>query len=356
MSADERAVFSAAELLRWQEAGCQLESSRSDFYAGLLGRLAADAERGDPRVAALLERAPMTIHAAPPLRLLGGLHRGVLTGEFTDLAATWPDVDGTGGDIAGAHREVVRLLAEPPATLLDTMTRDPQTNEVGRAAVLAPGLAFVAAETGLPIRVFEIGASAGLNLRLERYSYSAAGARWGDSSSPLRFTDRDYVGTPPLASNPVVVERRGCDIHPIDATTADGATTLLSYVWPDQSARITRLRAALAVARDFPVTIDAASADEWVDERVRTEPGTVTVLMHSVMWQYLPPAVQQSVRAILTDRGGATDAAPIVELALEPGPTIVDMDLTVTRWPDGAPRLLARCGGHGPPLRWGGDL
>ena len=91
-------------------------------------------------------------------------------------------------------------------------------------------------------------------------------------------------------------------------------------------------------------------------EHLVAAPGTVTVLMHSVMWQYLPPEVQRSVAGVLAERGArATADAPLALLALEPGPTIVDVDLTLTVWPGGDPRLLARCGGHGPPVRWGID-
>lgn len=356
MSTDEPVVLGAADLLRWQEAGCQLASSPSAFYAALLGRSADDTERGDAAVASLLERAPMTIGAAPPLRMMGGLHRGVLTGEFAALAAAWPAPDGTGGDPDRAYEEMRRLVADPPASLLDAMTRDPQTNEVGRSAALAAGLATIGAETGLPIRLFEIGASAGLNLRLDHYAYSVGGHTWGDRGSPLQFDDTHYEGTPPFDGTVVVAERRGCDLHPIDATTPDGATTLLSYVWPDQAARITRLRAALAVAREQPVVIDRASADDWVAEHVVARTGAVTVLMHSVMWQYMPAAVQQAVEATMHDRGSrATEAAPVAWLSVEPSPRIVDMDVSVTVFPGGARQVLGACGGHGPPVRWTPD-
>ncbi len=353
MSTDEPAGLGAAELLRWQEAGCRLASSPSAFYAALLGRGAEDTERGDATIARLLERAPMTIGAAPPLRMMGGLHRGVLTGEFAALASAWPAPDGTGGDPDRAYDEMRHLAEDPPASLLDAMTRDPQTNEVGRSAALAAGLAAIGAATRLPIRLFEIGASGGLNLRLDRYSYSVGGRAWGDPDSPLRFDDTHYEGRPPFDPAVVVAERRGCDLHPIDATTAEGATTLLSYVWPDQAARISRLRAALDIIRDEPVVIDRASADDWVAEHVGAHAGTVTVLMHSVMWQYLPTAVQQAVDATMRDRGArATAAAPVAWLSVEPSPRIVDMDVSVTVFPGGTRRVIGACGAHGPPVRW----
>ena len=348
--------FSVLELLRWQEAGFGLSATKSEFYGGLFRRFIDDCEHGSTTLGALIARAPMTLTAAAPLRLMGGLHRGVLTGEFAELAAAWPAPDGTNpGDVDRAYDQIQLLVADPSASLLDALTRDPQTNEVGRAAALAAGLAQIASEVVLPIRLFEIGASAGLNLRLDRYAYAAGGHSWGDPHSMLRFDGRDFIGVPPFDAAPVIVERRGCDIHPIDASSDDGATTLLSYVWPDQTARIARLRAALTAARTVPVTIDQASADEWVIEHVLARPGTTTVLMHSVMWQYMPAAVQQSVSNVMHERGTtATAAAPIAWLQLEPTPATVEMELALTVWPGGHRRVLGTSGAHGAPVRWTG--
>ena len=53
-----------------------------------------------------------------------------------------------------------------------------------------------------------------------------------------------------------IVERRGCDIAPIDVGGADGETTVLSYVWPDQGARLARLRGAIEVARRVPARLE----------------------------------------------------------------------------------------------------
>ncbi len=354
MTPEQTPEFSASELLRWQEAGCRLGESPSEFYAALFGRFAQDCDRGDTAIARLLAHAPMTLNAAPPLRLMGGVHRGVLTGEFPTLAAAWPSPDGTHmGDVELAYEEIQRLAADPPASVLDAMTRDPQTNEVGRSACLAAGLAQIVAETSLPVRLFEIGASAGLNLRLDHYFYSAGSSSWGDPHSRLRFDDAHFLGHPPFDATPVIVERRGCDIHPLDGATNAGATTLMSYVWPDQTARIERLRSALAVARTMPVVLDRASADDWVKEHVAPLAGTVTVLMHSVMWQYMPAAVQQGVAETVQElAAGATMEAPTAVLEMEPVANTIAMELAITIWPSGERRVVGHCHGHGPPLTW----
>lgn len=341
--------FDAVTLLHFQAEACRNSTARSPFYAQLLDRLTAQARAGGP-VLALFEHMPARIGAAPALRLLGALHREVLAGRAPDLAAHWP------GDPDAALRAAEPLLEAPPASLLDALTRDPQTNEVGRAPGLAAGLAEAARRVGgLPIRLFEIGSSAGLNLRLDRFWYDAGDGRcWGDPASPLRFEGDAFVGRVPFGAVPTTIaERRGCDLNPIDATTAEGSLRLRSYVWPDNPQRMQRVDAALEVAATLPVVIDAASADDWVDEHLHPADGALTVLVHSIMWQYLPPGAQERIRTVLSERGGATRAsAPLAWVRLEPAPDFTMADVRLTTWPDGTEHVLATSGYHSPPVTW----
>ena len=299
----------------------------------------------------------MTLNAAPPLRMMGGVHRGVLTGEYSEIAAAWPSPRHPLGDIDAAHAAIFRLCQKPSESLLDSMARDPQTNEVGRAAALAVALSLVVAQTELPIQLLEIGASAGLNLRIDQFACRAGDWRWGPSDASLHFGEHAYLGMPPaglagvVGRTDVIIERRGCDIHPIDSTSDDGALTLTSYIWPDQFERLTRLDAAIAVARDLPAVVDQASADDWLDARAHPSRGCATVVMHSVMWQYMPDDVQARASAVLRERGErATSSAPFFEVALEPTPNALELRLSITSWPGGRRRELASCGGHGPPV------
>jgi hypothetical protein len=348
--------MNAADRYRLQARSCREGISASPFYAELLDALADDAERGGPaaRVLAPIDDLPVT--AATPLRLLGGVHRAVLAGRLPELAARFPSTGGD-GDAPRAVPALVAVLDDPPADVVAALGRDPQTNEVGRAAALAVGLA-VAARRGdapaTPLRILEIGASAGLNLRLDRFAYAVGGAVWGDLQSPVRF-DRpgDYEGRPPFRADVAIIERRGCDLHPIDATGADAAHTLLGYVWPDQQARLERLRGALEIAAAMPVTIDAAAAGDWVDEHAHPRPGVATVVFHSVMWQYLPKEERHRIRTVLIERGAAaTPDAPFAWLRLEPSRDWTGTELRILRWPGGTDELLATSGYHGPPVRY----
>lgn len=345
----------AANLFRIQAAGCRMAGSPSPFYATLLDGLAADAATGGPSAAVIADVVDLGLAAAIPLRLLGGVHRGVLAGELPSLARHFPSVGGD-GDAEAAVGELIAILTEPTVTIRNALDWDPQTNEVGRASALAVGLGVIANATRLPLRLLEFGSSAGLNLRLDRYWYGT-GSGWGDPNSPVRFEasafEFDEAAVDVFACPPNVVDRLGCDVNPLDASTDEGAMTLLGYIWPDQHDRAARLRAALAVARDSPVSILRMNADDFVAERLVPSPGVTTVLMHSIVWQYLPSASQRRIEQVVTDRmSSASTSAPLAWLRFEPRPDQAHPETRIRVWPH-APesQLVATSTYHGPPVR-----
>jgi hypothetical protein len=233
----------------------------------------------------------------------------------------------------------------------------PQTNEVGRSAALLGGLLRSVAEHSLPVRLFEIGASGGLNLLAERFRYSDdLGDTWGDPDSPVLLDGAWEGGRVPMDVQVDVVERGGCDINPVDATTEDGRLTLTSYVWPDMTARHTRLAGALAVAGEEPVDLVRADAASYV-EGLGLADGHLTVVWHSVMWQYVPRAQQQRITARLAALGEqATREAPLVHLFAEPTrrePQDRHRFWVVGhRWPGGERQYLGQMAPHGIPVVW----
>ena len=338
-------------LLRFFSGQC--DSLGSPFYAALLLDLADDFQAGGPTATVLTPHAWRPGGDAVPLRLLGGVHRLVLEGAAPELAVHFPSVGGDGD--ATATWPVLRAFLEERAAELDgPLSRPPQTNEVGRSVGLVGGMLVMAAETGLPLRLLELGSSAALNLRLDRYWYEAAGTGFGDPASGVRFVDRYAGGVPPLGAGIIVAERRGCDRDPIDAATDDGRLTLLSYVWPDQTARFELLRGALDVARDFPVAVDRDDITRWLRERLRDPvEGVATVVFHSIVWQYLDDAERAEVVGTFTEAGArATAGAPLAWLRLEGTPDLHHAEVRLTTWPGGEERLLATTGFHGGAVEW----
>lgn len=356
MLADETDRERVVAHLRQQADACK--DLGSPFYANLLLALATDAA-ADGITAWLLRqgRGQDLQDMALALRLLGGVHRLVLSGSAPALAVHYPSVGGD-GDAEAAVGPFLALVAEHESTVRDALRRAPQTNEVGRAATLVGALQHLVAARPLPVRLVELGASAGLNLRCDWFEIRTVGGdSYGRPGSPA-VLERAWRGRlPPSSTRPVeIVERLGCDPYPLDPTSADGALTLTSYVWPDQPERLARLRGALAVASKVPATVERAGAADFL-ERVGLRRDSWLVVWHSIMWQYLGTAERQAVLHRLDQLGaGATPEAPLAHVAFEPARGGEEFRVTVQTWPDvglgSGVQVLGRAAPHGIPVDW----
>jgi hypothetical protein len=336
----------------------------SPLYRRLLDVTVRDVEAGGPCAAVLTRVDPNLdpVADAVVLRFLGGVHRLVLDGRAPDLGAHYPsaggrfDPDEPSDRIAELSAAFLEVVADHRDELIEALDRGIQTNEVGRCAALLVGFLEVASRCGLPLRVLELGASAGLNLRWDHYRYEGgeAGTAWGDPRSPLRL-DLYAEPRPMLDGHAVVVERRGCDRSPLDPLRPDGRLALRSFVWPDQVDRLSLLDAAIEVARTVPAAVDEADAAEWLEAQLPAPtPGAATVVYHSIVWQYLPSQSRSGIVDHL-DRIGrtASTSAPVAWLRLEPGADPARAaEVRLTVWPDGRQRVVARSGYHLGPVRW----
>ncbi|MDQ3529053.1 MAG: DUF2332 domain-containing protein [Actinomycetota bacterium] len=356
-----RSPPAAADLRTWavwhldvQAAACA--HLGSPLYAELLRRAADDVRADGPTWDVLTAHASRDPGDAMGLRLMAAVHRLVLTGAAPALAAHYPSVGGSTGT-QGAWDAFRTVLVEHRDTLLESVGRPCQTNEVGRSATLAPAFLYLAATTGLPLRLLEVGASAGLNLRWDHYRYaddSPGGPGWGDPASAVRITGTWQLPAALTGVTPDIAERRGCDPRPIDPTSEVGRLSAMAPVWADQCHRFGRLRGALTIAERVPATVDAAGVRDWLPRRLdAAAPGSTTVVFHSVVWQYLGSEDQAALRDGLAAAGRrAAPAAPLAWLRMEPEADALAFVVRLTRWPGGAEQVLAVSGPHGPPVRW----
>ena len=309
----------------------------------VLARCVAEWIDDEPVASLLAPYADARVGDMVPLRLLSAVHRLALEREAPEVAIYLPTTGGTAprsdSDRAGLRRAFLATLDAHREEIAASLARVPQTNEVGRTVGLAALLRRVQRGFGLPVRLHEIGCSAGLSLRV-------------DELIAEDVVDADQIGWGEL---PRVRERVGCDLAPVDITTTEGRLTLTSYVWPDQAERFERLRRALDIAGRVDVTLLAADALDHV-RGLRLEPGTTLVVWHSAMWLYLPEDVRAGIRVSLDDLGReATPDQPLVHIALEPTGHRREeqhrFTLTMTAWPglDGLPAGVEVPWGTAPP-------
>ena len=289
-----------------------------------------------------------------PLRLAAGLHDLALQGlpPFAELWAA-PAV-ATEMALGQAARHAGR---EHAATLAAFLASAPQTNEVQRSAVLLPGLKAVAAATGLPLYLLELGASAGLNLWCDQFAVRADAWAHEPVRPPLALQVQ-WRGAPPPTAVPHVVGREGCDLAPLQLADAAQQRKLLAYIWPDQPERLARMRQALVAASTLqtthPVHLQAADALDFARQALaQVRPGRATVVMHSVFWQYLPADTQAALRATLEAAlAGALPDAPVAWLSMEHPGADAPCELRLRLAPHGIDTRLALCHSHGTWVEW----
>src|SRR5690606_13911517 len=128
--------------------------------------------------------------------------------------------------------------------------RSIQTNEPLRLAPLLP----VLSEIDGPIALLEIGASGGLCLYPDHYSYRFVDADGMlkaaldpvSGVSPVVLTS-EVRGPMPLVRMPEIVWRAGIDLAPLDARDPRDRAWLRGLVWPGETGREERIAAALDI-------------------------------------------------------------------------------------------------------------
>lgn len=316
----------------------------------------------------VLAAAPDPRQRRPNL-LFAAIHDLLLAGYDHRLARYYPSLGGDLPPDGGADEALQDLVRSARDELLSRVrTRATQTNEVARCGALWPALRQVAARFDGPLTLIELGSSAGLLLHLDRYRYDLGGATSGRSTSPVGIAPKLVAARPPAGHDPMITQRVGVDLSPLDPRDADDARWLQACVWPEHIQRLELLRGALQVARrHHDVEVVVGDIVEILPEVLAdAAPDSVPVVMHSAAVAYVEAAGRAAVARVIEDVGERRDLAwlslegpflePFASLseAAGPAPEDVAFCLGLTVFTEGRrdDSLLARAHPHGRWLEW----
>ena len=326
--------------------------------APVTGRICAalaDAIDGDSETGRrVLGWAGEPVADALVLRLVGGLHALHRARVSRDLSGVFL---GETIDPATVRSLLGRALIDYDADLLPWLEGPPQTNEPGRSAALMTGLLHLARRFGPKFELLEMGSSAGLNLLIDRYRFDLGGVTVGPVDSPVLLKP-DWRGPPPPDVPVEIVSVRGVDIAPLDVSNDAAAKRLEAYVWVDAAERQDRLTRAIAMLREHGVALDRGDAADWIETRLTApqEADVTRVVIHSVVWQYLPRSTADRIRAAMKAAGArAMHERPLGWITMEPRRDLARHEVSVRSWPDGdARRVVAYAHAHGAWIETGG--
>jgi hypothetical protein len=315
----------------------------------------AQAIGGDEAMKALAARArPGQPHAN---LLLGAVHFLILRGARYPLARFYPTVGGTVSaeaedpypdfrDFVAQHRASIEALIEARVT---------NTNEVGRSALLHPGLRVIAGQVDAPLGLIEIGPSAGLNLIWDSY-----GVRYTEDGEAVATVHADAPlvidcalrgkAVPPTGPAPRIASRLGLELNPVDLSNDDDRDWLRALIWPDQVARLERLDRAIALFRAHKPPILAGDALALLpDVLARVPRDQVPVVYHTIAVYQFSHEMREALESMLVIAGLRR---PVWRLSFEfDGSLYV---LSAVRYADGTREetRLANCHPHGTWLEW----
>ena len=351
ISMDEHTVLRA---LDWQAVHAENNGAPC---TGLIVRAFVPLLQSRTKVAERMRNWPgLSLEDAMPLRLAGGLHNLHLTGADDRLG---PIYAGEVTDQAAVDAIVLAVVQAHDERLVEWFSGPPQTNEAGRSAGIMAQLLWLSVRPELSnatkFELNEVGASAGINTMMDRFAFDLGGVRAGPASSPMLIKP-EWRGPPPPQGAVEITAIEGCDLAPMDLTDPALALRLKSYVWPDMPARLARIDAAIALARDKPPRVAKMDAADWVEQRLATPqaPGVARVLFHSIVWQYLPPEGRARIEVAMAKAGAAaTRERPLAWVTVETNRATFRHELRVRFWPGGEEEvLLGQAHAHGVWVEW----
>jgi hypothetical protein len=289
----------------------------------------------------------------PTILFFAALHHLVLRHSDEDLAAWYPSVVGDDARPADGAGPAFLAFCAAHHDELDELvrTRMVQTNVVRRSTALRFALAVVAQRSSEPVHLVEVGTSAGIHLRQDRFRIRLGDQVSGPADPALELVcEWRGDGPPPdLSIQPTIASATGVDLHPVDARSEEDRRWLRALVWPENLAAAAELEAALRVVADDPPRMLTGDIVDLAPQLDRELDGT-RVVFHAATRGHVPPdrraAFDDAIAALGT--GG-----PLAHVAMETPhrgePRSASSDphhvLTLT-WRDEPPAALAYVEAH----------
>lgn len=324
----------------------------SPLYAALAGEI-AEADIIQRIIAARRpgQPAPNMILAATHFLILRGTDHPLKDYYQTAGGARAPDgaLVGLFLDFCRAHETALTALVAARAT---------NTNEAGRSALIAAGLAHLSRRERKPLYLIELGPSAGLNLNFDRYAYRYLGesgeeraAFWAPSRLTIDCVAKGAAVPDLGAAPPAVPGRIGLERDPVDVENADDRDWLRALVWPERAERHQRLAAAIDIARDYPPPVEKADAIVDLSPTLNRAPAKARpCVFHTAVTYQFTDEARAALDAVFVE---TSHRRPLARLALEWREGDI-YPLTLTRYDRGVAieAVIALCDPHGRWIEW----
>ena len=347
VSADEDQFRKLAQIFkRFSE---EIFPGSSPLYAALSKAIAEDID--------VLDIASSARGRPVPNLLFAAVHYLLLSGVDSTLSSFYPSLTPDPRPKSEAYPHFREFCLTNESAFRELLsTRLVQTNEVSRCAYLLPAFSLIADDNpSLPLSLVDIGASAGLHLLWDRYSYEYAGhAVTGDTSSPVRIVAGVRGDNmPPIPSSfPPVAFSIGLDLNPVRLADPDSALWLRALIWPEHERRAAQLQAAIGLAIDNPPTLLAGNALETLPDILDRVPSDSTLcIFHNYTFNQLSLEDRQRFDAILDEYSMDRDVYLLSGEGLW-GHDYATHELVSIRSDSRSSRKLANVDFHGRWLEW----
>ncbi len=336
----------------FREWGAMAHAYDSPLYSVLVTSIAEDSD--------LLALAAHTAPGQPaPNMIMGASHFLLMNQPAAPLRRFYMNLTENPLPPEGAAPAFREFCLDNREAIIEILqTRRTQTNATRRCTFLLP--AFQKAANyfgGRPFAQLEIGCSAGLLLNWDRFGYRYASPqgdkRLGNLDSPVQLkTELRGDGRPGLGEIPIITERIGVDINPIDVTDRDEANWLDALIWPELVERRALLQAAIETMQEHPVELVAADGIAGLAELAARFPTDVPLLVfHSVALYQVSAELRQQFLVNLGQLAQEREVVCVSAEWLKPAPT---PQLHIHSWQDGqrTTTQLANMDAHGRWLEW----